>query len=152
MHFVFVSDFLERTKATVLHITPFNSFPSGITASASKRYEYIRWAEKREGYIIEDNYDSELTVSRKNEDTVFSLSERGTVIYLNTFSKTIAPSIRVGYMILPENLLRVFEQRLGFYSCTVPVFEQYVLAQLLQNGDFERHINRVRQAKRKHMM
>ena len=143
---------MVRTKATVLHITPFNSFPSGITASASKRYEYIRWAEKREGYIIEDNYDSELTVSRKNEDTVFSLSERGTVIYLNTFSKTIAPSIRVGYMILPENLLRVFEQRLGFYSCTVPVFEQYVLAQLLQNGDFERHINRVRQAKRKHMM
>lgn len=141
---------LERTKASVLHITPFNSFPSGITASASKRYEYIRWAEKREGYIIEDNYDSELTVSRKNEDTVFSLSERGTVIYLNTFSKTIAPSIRVGYMILPENLLRVFEKRLGFYSCTVPVFEQYVLAQLLQNGDFERHINRVRQAKRKH--
>ena len=91
-------------------------------------------------------------MSRKNEDTVFSLSERGAVIYLNTFSKTIAPSIRVGYMILPENLLRVFEQRLGFYSCTVPVFEQYVLAQLLQNGDFERHINRVRQAKRKHMM
>ena len=143
---------MDRTKATVLHITPFNSFPSGITASASKRYEYIRWAEKREGYIIEDNYDSELTVSRKNEDTVFSLSGRGAVIYLNTFSKTIAPSIRVGYMILPENLLHVFEQRLGFYSCTVPVFEQYVLAQLLQNGDFERHINRVRQAKRKHKM
>lgn len=143
---------LERTKATVLHITPFNSFPSGITASASKRYEYIRWAEKRAGYIIEDNYDSELTVSRKNEDTVFSLADRGTVIYLNTFSKTIAPSIRVGYMILPENLLCVFERRLGFYSCTVPVFEQYVLAQLLQNGDFERHINRVRQAKRKHKM
>lgn len=140
---------LERTAAEVLHITPFNSFPSGITANASKRCEYIRWAEKRGGYIIEDNYDSELTVSRKNEDTVFSLSERGTVIYLNTFSKTIAPSIRVGYMILPENLLTVFEKRLGFYSCTVPVFEQYVLACLLQNGDFERHINRVRQAKRK---
>lgn len=140
---------LERTGASVLHITPFNSFPSGVTASASKRFEYIRWAEKRKGYIIEDNYDSELTVSRKNEDTVFSLSERGAVIYLNTFSKTIAPSIRVGYMILPEDLLDVFEQKVGFYSCTVPVFEQYVLAQLIQNGDFERHINRVRQAKRK---
>lgn len=140
---------LERTKATVLHITPFNSFPSGITASASKRYEYILWAEKRGGYIIEDNYDSELTISKKNEDTVFSLSKGGSVIYMNTFSRTIAPSFRVGYMILPEKLLDAFEQRLGFYSCTVPVFEQYVLAELIKKGDFERHINRVRRAKRK---
>lgn len=140
---------LEKTDATVLHITPFNSFPSGVTANASKRAEYIRWAEKRNGYIIEDNYDSELTVSKKNEDTVFSLSKSGNVIYLNTFSKTVAPSIRVGYMVLPEGLLSAFEEKLGFYSCTVPVFEQYVLAQLLNNGDFERHINRVRRARRK---
>ena len=140
---------LEETKATVLHITPFNSFPSSITASASKRFEYIRWAEKRNGYIIEDNYDSELTVSKKNEDTVFSLAKQGSVIYLNTFSNTIAPSFRVGYMILPEGLLDEFEKKLGFYSCTVPVFEQYVLAELIRSGDFERHINRVRRAKRK---
>ena len=140
---------LEKTGATVLHITPFNSFPSGITASASKRYEYIRWAEKRNGYIVEDNYDSELTVSKKNEDTVFSLSKQGSVIYLNTFSNTIAPSLRTGYMILPEGLLNQFKKKLGFYSCTVPVFEQYVLAELIQSGDFERHINRVRRAKRK---
>lgn len=140
---------LERTTATVLHITPFNSFPSGVTANASKRAEYIRWAEKRNGYIIEDNYDSELTVSKKNEDTVFSLSNEGNVIYLNTFSKTVAPSIRVGYMVLPEKLLPIFKEKLGFYSCTVPVFEQYVLSQLLNNGDFERHINRVRRVRRK---
>lgn len=142
---------LERTGATVLHITPFNSFPSGITATASKRSEYIQWAKKRNGYIIEDNYDSELTVSKKNEDTVFSLSDGGSVIYMNTFSKTIAPSIRIGYMILPEGLLKEFETKLGFYSCTVPVFEQYVLTELLQNGDFERHINRVRRRKRKEL-
>ena len=140
---------LEKSQATVLHITPFNSYPSGITASASKRYEYIQWAKKHGGYIIEDNYDSELTVSKKNEDTVFSLSDHGSVIYLNTFSKTIAPSIRIGYMILPENLLADFESKLGFYSCTVPVFEQYILAELITNGDFERHINRVRRKRRK---
>ena len=139
---------LERTEATLLHVTPFNSFPSGITASVSKRYEYLRWAEKRGGYIIEDNYASELTVSKKNEDTVFSLANE-TVIYLNTFSETIAPSMRIGYMVLPEHLVGKFEKKLGFYSCTVPVFEQYVLAELLNNGDFERHINRVRRAKRK---
>ena len=140
---------LERTDATVLHVTPFNSFPSGITASVSKRYEYLRWAEKRGGYIIEDNYASELSVSKKNEDTVFSLAKNETVIYLNTFSETIAPSMRIGYMVLPEHLVGKFEEKLGFYSCTVPVFEQYVLAELLNNGDFERHINRVRRAKRK---
>ncbi len=140
---------LEKTNATILHVTPFNSFPSGITANASKRAEYLRWAEKRNGYIIEDNYESELTVSKKNEDTVFSLSQNCNVIYLNTFSKTIAPSVRVGYMVLPEKLLDIFIEKLGFYSCTVPVFEQYVLAELLNNGNFERHINRVRRTRRK---
>lgn len=138
---------LEKTDASVLHVTPFNSYPSGITAGASKRAEYLQWAQKRGGYIIEDNYDSELTVSKKNDDPLFSRAEN--VLYLNTFSKTIAPSIRVGYLLLPEGLLRDFEQNLGFYSCTVPVFEQYVLAELISNGDFERHINRVRRAKRK---
>ena len=103
---------------------------------------------ERNGFLIEDNYDSELTVSKKNEDTIFSLSPQSSVIYLNTFSKTIAPSIRIGYMILPENLLDQFEERLGFYSCTVPVFDQYVLAELLRTRDFERHINRVRRLRR----
>ena len=140
---------IEKTQATVLHITPFNSFPSGVTASVSKRQEYLRWADKKNGYIIEDNYDSELTVSKKNEDTVFSLAVNNTVIYLNTFSQTIAPSMRIGYMVLPENLVEKFEKELGFYSCTVPVFEQYVLAELIHSGDFERHINRVRRARRK---
>lgn len=140
---------LEKTEATVLHITPFNSFPSGVTAGVSKRHEYLRWAEKKSGYIIEDNYSAELTVSKKNEDTVFSLSPKGSVIYLNTFSETIAPSMRIGYMVLPERLIEAFEEKLGFYSCTVPVFDQYVLAELINSGDFERHINRVRRAKRK---
>ena len=140
---------LERTDATILHITPFHSFPSGVTASASKRQEYLKWAENRKGYIIEDNFDSELTVSKKNEDTVFSLAKHEQVIYLNTFSKTIAPSIRIGYMVLPEHLLETYREKLGFYSCSVPVFEQYVLAELMASGDFERHINRVRRARRR---
>ncbi len=140
---------LERTDATILHVTPFNSFPSGITASISKKHEYLRWAKQRDGFIIEDNYDSELTVSKKPEDSLFSITTDSNVVYVNTFSKTIAPSMRIGYMILPEKLLEDFQRRLGFYSCTVPVFEQLVLAELLRNGDFERHINRVRRKKRK---
>lgn len=143
------TDELKKTDADVLHITPFNSYPSGITATASKRMEYLAWAKEKKAIIIEDNYDSELTVSTKHEDTVFSLDKEGCVIYLNTFSKTVANSMRVGYMILPEKIIKEFEEKLGFYSCTVPVFEQYVLAELIENGDFERHINRVRRIRRK---
>ncbi len=139
---------LEKSSATVLHITPFDSYPSGVTANASKRYEYLRFATKRGGYIIEDNYSSELTVSKKNDDTVFSMCKDDRVIYLNTFSHTIAPSMRIGYMILPKTLVDEFDKKLGFYSCTVPTFEQYVLARLIDSGDFERHINRVRRKKR----
>ena len=145
------SNELQDCRSKVLHVTPFHSFPSGVTATATKRQEYIDWAVRRSGYIIEDNYDSELTVSTKSEDTLFSLSgER--VLYLNTFSGTVAPSIRVGYMVLPEALLETFDRQLGFYSCTVPVFEQYVLAELIETGDFERHIQRVRRMRRKQKM
>lgn len=143
---------LQQTDATVLHITPFNSFPSGVTASASKRREYLLWAKERQGYLIEDNYDSELTVSKKNEDPLFSLDTDSRVLYLNTFSKTIAPSMRVGYLVLPPALSELFEERLGFYSCTVPVLEQYILAELIESGNFERHINRVRRARRKNLV
>ncbi len=142
---------LANTKADVLHTTPYRSFPTGVTATASKRHEYLRWASAGERYIIEDDFESEFSVSTKPEDTLFSLSAVDNVIYLNTFSKTISPSLRVGYMVLPKKLVSVFDRRLGFYSCTVPTFEQYVIAKLLQNGDFERHINRVRRHKRKEM-
>ncbi|MBQ9030979.1 MAG: PLP-dependent aminotransferase family protein [Parasporobacterium sp.] len=142
---------LLRTQARILHVTPFHSFPSHVTADVSKKNEYLEWAVRREGVIIEDNYDSELTVSKKQEDPLFSMSKGKRVIYLNTFSQTIAPSMRAGYLVLPEELTETFYQRLGFYSCTVPVFEQYVLAELLRNGDYERHINRVRRARRKQL-
>ncbi len=142
---------LNRTKANVLHITPFRSFPSGVTASVSKRHEYIQWAKANGGVIIEDDFASEFTVSMKNEDTVFSLEPIKSVIYMNTFTKTIAPSMRIGYMVLPKELKEEFFKKLGFYSCTVPLFEQLVLAEFINNGDFERHINRVRRKQRQVM-
>lgn len=143
---------LKKTKAKLLHTTPFNSYPSGVTVGASKKKEYMRWAEERGGIIVEDNYDSELTVSHKAEDSLFAMSKGKNVVYLNTFSHTIAPSMRIGYMILPEDMLDAFNEKLGFYSCTVPVFEQYVLTDMINSGDFERHINRVRRRKRKELM
>ena len=142
---------LSGCSADVLHITPYRSFPSGVTASASKRHEYLRWAADGR-YLIEDDFESEFSVSRKPEETLFAHTDRDNVLYLNTFSKTISPSIRAGYLVLPRHLTSVFRQKLGFYSCTVPTFMQYVLAQLLTDGDFERHINRVRRKKRREML
>lgn len=142
---------LAETSADILHTTPYRSYPSGVTATASKRHEYIRWSEKRNRYIIEDDFESEFSVSAKPTETLFALSQNDNVIYLNTFSKTISPSLRTGYMVLPKHLVKNFQEKLGFYSCTVPTFIQYVLAELIHNGDFERHINRVRRKKRKEL-
>ena len=140
---------LAGTKANVLHTTPYRNYPSGVTATASKRHEYIRWSEQSDRYIIEDDFESEFSVSSKPTEILFSLSDSDNVIYLNTFSKTISPSLRIGYMVLPEHLVDSFDKKLGFYSCTVPTFMQYVLTELINNGDFERHINRVRRNIRK---
>ena len=141
---------LKKCSADILHISPYRSYPSGVTATASKRHEYVRWAEQGERYIIEDDFESEFSVSRKPEETLFSHSLRDNVIYMNTFSKTVSPSFRIGYMVLPKTLAKKYEEKLGFLSCTVPTYLQLVLAELITNGDFERHINRVRRLKRKH--
>ena len=140
---------LSGSSADILHTTPYRSYPSGVTATASKRHEYVRWANMNDRYIIEDDFESEFSVSTKPTETLFALSGHDNVIYLNTFSKTISPSLRVGYMVLPKHLVKVYEEKLGFYSCTVPTFMQYVLTELINNGDFERHINRVRRKKRR---
>jgi GntR family transcriptional regulator/MocR family aminotransferase len=138
-----VSRALERSTAGVLHVTPFNSYPSRVTATASKRHEYAAWARRRESFLVEDDYDSEFASVTKHIETICSLAPERT-IYLNTFSRSFAPSMRTAYLVLPEALLGRFQERLGFYSCTVPVFEQYVLAEFLNSGELERYINRRR--------
>lgn len=140
---------LRGTGASVLHITPYRSFPSGVTASPAKRREYLRWAEAPGRCIIEDDFESEFSLLRKPEETIYAQSGRDNVIYLNTFSRTVSPSLRVGYMVLPKGMIPLFQETVGFYSCTVPAFEQYVLAALMDNGDLERHINRIRRQERK---
>ena len=139
---------LHRTSASVLHVTPFNSYPSGITASASRRAGYIRWASKENRFIIEDDFDSEFSMSAKAEDTLFSLEPQRSVIYMNTFTRTISPAVRVGYMVLPAQLSAALQDTISIYSCTVPVFTQHLLAEVIRSGDFERHINRVRRRRR----
>lgn len=142
---------LADCQADILHISPYRSYPSGITASASKKHAYLRWAEAGNRWIIEDDFESEFSLSQKAEETLFSHTRLDNVIYMNTFSKTVSPSLRVGYMLLPKQLVQEFTRKLGFYSCTVPTYIQFVLAELISNGDFERHINRVRRAKRREL-
>lgn len=143
------SEELSKTPATVLHITPYRSYPSKVSASASKRQEYIRWAQKGNRIIVEDDFESEFTLLKKAEETVFSLSGGSNVIYVNTFTKTISPAMRAAYMILPQNMIELYQKTVGFYACSVPYFNQLVLAELISGGDFERHINRVRRKRRR---
>ena len=139
---------LWNSDAQILHITPYRSFPSGVTASASKKREYLRWSDQKDAIIIEDDFESEFTPSRKPEETLFSLDQNGRVIYVNTFTRTIGSYIRVAYMVIPERLMDRFRQKVGFYECPVPALDQYIILCLLENGDFERHINRVRRYNR----
>lgn len=135
------SEYIEKNDFDVLHVTPFNSYPSGVTASASKRREYLLWAQKNGKYIIEDDFDSEFFLPGQPIEALYSLDGGDRVIYINTFSKSLSPSMRMGYMILPRQLLAEYERRLSGFSCTVPVMEQYVLAQFINDGSFERHLN-----------
>ena len=128
----------------VLHISPSHHFPTGQVMPMSRRLELIEWACKKGGYIIEDDYDSEFRFHAHPMPALQTLDRQGRVIYMNTFSKTLAPSIRISYMILPKDLAAVFRRELGFYSCTVSAFDQYTLERFLSRGYFEKHINRMR--------
>ena len=131
-------------NAQVLHFSPSHHFPTGLATPMGRRQELLRWAADRGSYIIEDDYDSEFRFDAHPMPAMSSLDRGGRVIYMNTFSKSLAPSIRIGYMILPQVLMEKFREKLGFYSCTVSSFEQYTLARFLSRGYFEKHINRMR--------
>ena len=130
-------------SADVLHFSPSHHFPTGLVTPVSRRMELLSWAGDSR-WIIEDDYDSEFRFDAHPMPAMQSLDRAGRVIYMNTFSKSIAPSIRISYMVLPADLMGEFQRRLGFYSCTVPSFEQYTLARFLSRGCFEKHINRMR--------
>ena len=131
-------------NADVLHFSPSHHFPTGLVTPVSRRIELLNWAAQGDRWIIEDDYDSEFRFDAHPKPTVQSLDGHGRVIYMNTFSKSLAPSIRISYMVLPTALMAEFQRKLGFYSCTVPSFEQYTLARFLSRGHFEKHINRMR--------
>lgn len=136
---------LEQEGVDVMHISPSHHFPTGIVMPISRRYELLSWASKSpKRYIIEDDYDSEFRLLGKPIPSLQSIDVLEKVIYINTFSKSLTSTIRIGYMVLPKSLLRKYERELSFYSCTVSTFEQYTLARFMERGHLEKHINRMR--------
>lgn len=136
---------LEKHGADVAHISPSHHYPAGTVTPVSRRYEILAWASKgKDRYIIEDDYDSEFRLSGRPVPTLQSIDIMERVIYINTFTKSLAPTIRISYMVLPGKLLERFCRQLSFYSCTVSNFEQYTLARFIKDGYFEKHINRMR--------
>ena len=142
------SEGLKKERIDVLHVTPFRSYPTDVTTSVGKRYEYLKWAESGR-YIVEDDFNSEFFIPGQPIESLYSLDNRQSVIYINTFSKSLSPSMRMGYMILPEKLLPVYHEKLGGFSCSVPVLDQYILAEFISSGNFERHLNRMRRKLKK---
>lgn len=136
---------LRRSDADVVHISPSHHYPTGLVMPIARRQELLRWAQEVPARVIlEDDYDSEFRFVGRPIPTLFSIDGGEQVVYLNTFSKTIAPSIRISFMVLPRRLLADFRQKLGFYACTVSAFEQYTLAQFLAGGWYEKHLSRMR--------
>ncbi|GAA6393627.1 PLP-dependent aminotransferase family protein [Clostridiales bacterium] len=135
---------VEEKGVQILHISPNHQFPTGTVTPILRRQALLRWAEEQRGYIIEDDYDSEFRFTGRPIPAMKSIDAAGRVIYMNTFSRSLAPSLRVSYMVLPPSLMEEYPRRLGFYSCTVPAMEQYTLASFLEEGYFESHVNRMR--------
>lgn len=138
---------LEATSANIVHVTPSHQFPTGIVMPVGRRLSLLKWAsESEERFILEDDYDSEFRFSGQPIPALQGLDRSGKVIYINAFTKSLAPSLRISYMVLPPKLLDLYREKFMFYSCTVPNFEQYTLCKFLSRGYFERHLSRMRNA------
>ena len=137
---------LNGQDVQAAYVMPSHQFPTGIVMPVRRRQELLSWAGEEPGrYLIEDDYDSEFRYKGKPIPALQGMDQNGRVIYMGTFSKAIAPAIRVGYMVLPESLLSVYLEKGRFYSSTVSRVDQRILANFISGGYFERHLNRMRE-------
>jgi GntR family transcriptional regulator/MocR family aminotransferase len=136
---------LEASGADIACITPSHQFPTGRIMPVSRRIQMLNWAYgKPERYIIEDDYDSEFRYSGKPIPSLQGLDRQGKVIYIGAFSKSLSPALRISYMVLPEALAARYREKLNFYICPVPTIAQKTLCRFIDEGHFERHLNRMR--------
>ncbi len=138
-------DLLLESQAQIAYITPSHQFPTGVVMPIGRRMEILSWAkEEKERYIIEDDYDSEFRYKGMPIPSLQASDGSGKVIYLGTFSKSIAPAIRISYMVLPKPLLDIYEEKLWFISSTVSRIDQAILYRFIEEGHFERYLNKMR--------
>lgn len=136
---------LQQGRVDVLHFMPSHQYPTGLVTSIGRRYELLGWATSEPNrYLIEDDYDCEFRLAGKPIPSLQSIDAAGRVIYANTFTKSLGPAFRIGYVVLPDDLAQRFREQLGFYSCTVSAVDQLALARFIESGDYERHVNRMR--------
>ncbi|MBQ1399227.1 MAG: PLP-dependent aminotransferase family protein [Lachnospiraceae bacterium] len=135
---------LQASQANVLHVSPFNSYPSNTVTSLAKRHEYMQWARERGAWLIEDDFDSEFNYLRYLQIPMFVRDHGERVIYMNTFTKTVASSVRAAYMILPRKLVPKYQELMGDLTCPVSILGQLVLSEFLDSGQFEKHLTRMR--------
>ncbi len=136
---------LEHSPASVMYVTPSHQFPTGAVLSASRRSQLLAWAyQKNNRYIIEDDYDSEFRYVGRPFPSLQGMDQNDRVIYLSTFSKSLMPSLRMAYAVLPGSLLKLYKERFSYYSATVPRIDQYILAKFMEDGHFAKHLNRMR--------
>lgn len=136
---------LKKSEADIAYVTPSHQYPTGIVMPIKRRLELLKWANERGGrYIIEDDYDSEFRYKGKPIPALQGYDRNGKVIYLGTFSKSIAPALRLSYMVLPGELMEQFETKCGFLHTTVSKADQYVVQKFIEEGHFERHLNKTR--------
>lgn len=140
---------LLESNASLVHISPSHHFPTGGVMPIDRRHKILSWAAEQNAYIVEDDYDSEFRFDGRPVPTLAGLDDRR-VIYMNTFTKTLAPSIRIAYMVLPKELTDLYYKKLDFLSGTVSSFDQYTLAAFIGEGYYERHISRMRNAYRQY--
>ena len=144
-----IVDRLDELAIDVAYVTPSHHFPYGNILPVNRRMQLLNWASANKArYIIEDDYDSEFRYSGKTIPSLQSMDQYGKVIYLGSFSKSLMPSIRISYMVLPETLLNKYEERLSFYHCTVSRIDQHILSEFIRKGLFEKHLNRMRKVYR----
>lgn len=135
---------LQKEEADLVYVMPSHQYPLGVVMSASRRMELLAWAREKDGYIIEDDYDSEFRYRGRPVSSLFGFADSDRVIFLGTFSKSVAPAIRVGYMVLPASLVPLYRETCGDLSSTVSKLDQLILARFIAEGYFERHLNRMR--------
>ena len=129
----------------IVYTMPSHQYPLGVVMPLKRRMELLSWASEKENrYIIEDDHDSEFRYKGKPIPSLQGKDKNGSVIYLGTFSKSIAPALRISYMVLPKQLLNKYQENCGFYASTVSKIQQEILACFMRDGYFERHLNRMR--------